>query len=81
MEALDDLELLRDYAEKGNETAFAKLVTRHLGFVYSSALRQVNNPDVAAEITQAVFTLLAQKSGQISKDTLLTGWLFKTTRC
>ena len=80
MQDLDDLALLREYAANNSETAFEELVSRRVGFVYSSALRQVRDPHLAEEITQAVFIILAQKAGRISDKTILTGWLFKTTR-
>jgi RNA polymerase sigma factor (sigma-70 family) len=77
---MDDMTLLREYAQQNSEAAFAELVSRHVGFVYSAALRQVRDPQRAEEITQTVFIILAQKAGQISGKTILTGWLFKTTR-
>jgi hypothetical protein len=63
MQAMDDMALLREYAASNSETAFAELVSRRVGFVYSSALRQVRDPLMAGEITQAVFIILAQKPG------------------
>ncbi len=80
MQDLDDLTLLREYAARDSEAAFAELVSRRVGFVYSAALRQVRDPHLAEEITQAVFIILAQKAGRISDKTILAGWLFKTTR-
>src|SRR5258705_9645968 len=80
MQDLDDLALLREYAARNSESAFAEVVSRRVGFVYGSALRQVRDPHLDEEITQAVFIILAQKAGQISDKTILTGWLFKTTR-
>ena len=80
MESLDDLTLLREYAAHNSEAAFAEVVSRRVGFVYGSALRQVRDPHLAEEITQAVFIVLAQKAGRISDRTILAGWLFKTTR-
>ena len=63
MNAMTDAELVQAYAERDSEPAFAELVNRHLGFVYASALRQVQRPDVAADVAQAVFLLLAQSAG------------------
>ncbi len=77
---MDDLALLREYAARNSEAAFETLVSRRVGFVYAAALRQVRDPHLADEITQAVFIILAQKAGRISDKTILAGWLFKTTR-
>lgn len=77
---MDEITLLREYATQNSETAFETLVSRHVGFVYSAALRQVRDPHLAEEITQVVFIILAQKAGKISEKAVLAGWLFKTTR-
>src|ERR1035437_5582562 len=80
MQAMDDLALLREYAARNSEAAFETLVSRRVGFVYAAALRQMCDPHLAEEITQAVFIILAQKAGRISDKTILAGWLFRTTR-
>ena len=77
---MDDIVLLREYATKNSERAFETLVSRHVDLVYSSALRQMRDAHAADEITQAVFIILAQKAGAIHPKTILSGWLFKTTR-
>jgi len=80
METMDDGELLREYATAGSETAFAALVQRHIHLVYSSALRQVRNVQMAEDVTQAVFIILARKAGRIKPGTVLAGWFFNTAR-
>jgi RNA polymerase sigma factor (sigma-70 family) len=75
-----DLELLRSYAVDGAEDAFRAILDRHIGLVYSAALRQVRDPHVAQEVTQAVFVVLARKAGSLRDGTVLAGWLFRTTR-
>ena len=76
----DDLALLRDYARRNSEEAFTALVERHVNLVYSVALRSVGHSHVAQEITQAVFIILAKKARSLSKRTVLSGWLYQTTR-
>jgi uncharacterized protein (TIGR03435 family) len=80
MTELEDHELLADFARNGSETAFAALVSRHLGLVYSTALRFSNNPHHAQEIAQAVFIILARKAGGLSPQVVLSGWLYQTAR-
>src|SRR5260370_7994921 len=76
----DDMALLVKYAHGNCEEAFAALVSRHIHLVYSIALRQVLNPQLAEEVTQAVFVILARKSASLSPKTILSGWLCRTAR-
>ncbi|MBN1257775.1 MAG: sigma-70 family RNA polymerase sigma factor [Planctomycetes bacterium] len=82
---MDDQQLLQDYAKNHSEAAFAKLVERHIDLVHTAALRQVHDHDLAEDVTQAVFLLLAQRAKNLNrsnslKGTSLPGWLFITTR-
>ena len=76
----DDMELVQEYARNSSEAAFATLVARYVNLVYSTAFRQVGDPHLAEEITQAVFIILAQKAGSLSLKTILSGWLYRTAR-
>ena len=80
MPAANDMELVRDYARRNSESAFAELVRRHINLVYSVAVRFTGNPGDAADVTQAVFILLARKAANLSNRTGLTGWFYETTR-
>jgi RNA polymerase sigma factor (sigma-70 family) len=80
MSTMSDWELLHRYAKTRSEAAFAELVRRHLGWVYSVALRQVGQPELAQEVAQSVFVLLARKAGSLRSGTKVGGWLFRTTR-
>ena len=84
MHGKSDAQLLRDYAEHGDETAFREIVARHADLVYSAALRQTESADLAADIAQGVFVDLARKakrlSDRLSADASLAGWLYRGTR-
>lgn len=76
----DDVQLLREFAERNSEAAFRTLVERHAGMVHGTAVRLVRDAAVAEEIAQAVFILLARKAPNLSSVTVIAGWLHQTTR-
>jgi CubicO group peptidase (beta-lactamase class C family)/DNA-directed RNA polymerase specialized sigma24 family protein len=80
MSDVNDLDLVREYADRNSESAFAALVHRHVNLVYSVALRFTCNSEDAQDVTQAVFIILAQKANRLRQGTILTGWLYETTR-
>ncbi len=84
MQTKSDARLLREYAERGIENAFAEIVKRHTNLVYSAAVRQTDSPDMAAEITQSVFIGLAQGARtllpRLAEDASLAGWLCRSAR-
>jgi len=75
-----DAQLLRQYADEGSEAAFAELYRRHAPWVAAVARRQVGDHELARDVTQAVFLLLAQRAGKLKPDTVLPAWLFQTVR-
>ena len=63
LQRLNHIELLRCFRETRSDEAFTELVRRHVGMVYTVALRRVRNADWADEVAHAVFIALAQKAG------------------
>jgi RNA polymerase sigma factor (sigma-70 family) len=78
---LDDATLLRRYADTRAEDAFAEVVRRHIGAVYSAALRRVGgDAHLAEDVVQRVFIALACKATVLSRHPFLTSWLYVSTR-
>src|SRR5262245_2882749 len=77
-EVKTDRELLREYAERGSESAFQALVERHLDLVYATSLRGVNDTGAAQEVAQNVFVTLARKAPWLQGELSVAGWLHKT---
>jgi RNA polymerase sigma factor (sigma-70 family) len=75
-----DWNLLRQYAERHSQEAFAALVSRHVNLVYSVALRLVRSPQLAEDVSQSVFTDLARQAPRLAADTILTAWLYQVAR-
>jgi RNA polymerase sigma factor (sigma-70 family) len=75
-----DSHLLRTYAERKLEPAFAELVRRHVDLVYSAAIRMVRDPHLAEDVTQSVFIALARQAPDLLDRPTLAGWLHRTTQ-
>ncbi len=80
MNELSDQQLLREYASRRSESAFAEIVRRHIDLVYSAALRLVGGAQAAEDVTQMVFMALARQASQLTRHPALSGWLHCTTR-
>lgn len=77
---MNDIDLVREYAARNADSAFSELVRRHINLVYSVALRFTRDSGDAEDVTQAVFVILARKAARLLPKTVLTGWLYETTR-
>src|SRR5207248_2919271 len=73
---MDDGQILQQFAESRSQEAFAHLVSRHVHTVYSACLRQLRDPVMADQATQAVFVLLARQAGRLKGEASLVPWLF-----
>lgn len=77
----EDVQMLRRFADSGDEAAFRELVGRHLDLVYSAALRQLNgDTHLAEDVAQSVFADLARKARTLRPDIVLSGWLYEAAR-
>jgi len=75
-----DQQLLSDFAGHRSEAAFSELVRRHIDFVYSAALRMVQDTHLAKDVAQGVFVALAQNAAQLTDRPSLSGWLHRTAQ-
>ena len=74
-----DRECLESWARHRDANSLQPLVERYLVFVHSSALRRTGDAAQAAEVTRAVFLVLARRARRLRKKTVLAGWLFHVT--
>ncbi len=75
---MSDREQLAAYIQRGDEDAFASLMSRHIGLVYGAAYRLLGDPGRAEEVTQAAFLSLAQKPPKLTQRSSLSTWLYST---
>ncbi|MES2709897.1 MAG: sigma-70 family RNA polymerase sigma factor [Verrucomicrobiota bacterium] len=76
MDSDGDRELLRRFADRGEEEAFGRLVDRHAAMVRGVALRCTGDAAQADEVAQSVFFLLARRAARVPADHL-GGWLHR----
>ena len=77
---MDDRLLLQRFVKDNSQEAFAALTARYLSLVYSVCRRELDDADLADDVTQAVFLILARKAPSLRREVVLSGWLFQTAR-
>src|SRR2546423_1479225 len=78
--AVTDGELLRRYAEGGDQEAFAAVVRRHSGIVLGVCRRALASTQDAEDAAQATFLILARKARSGRWQPSVVNWLFTTAR-
>lgn len=71
---------LAEFASSGNESAFRLVVEEFGGLVFSSALRRTDDHELAEEVAQNVFTVMARKAREVARYQSIAGWVFTATR-
>jgi RNA polymerase sigma factor (sigma-70 family) len=69
---------LIELAAKGDSEAVREVVDRHQGMVYGTCLRILGNETDAEDAAQATFILFLKKCRKLKRDTVLSGWLYRT---
>ncbi len=80
MRTENDVELLKAYAEKNDQGAFAEIVSRHGAMVYRVSFRTLVNRHDAEDASQAVFMALIKKSEKLLSEGSLACWLYSVAR-
>jgi Sigma-70 region 2 len=75
-----DRELLRRFAERNDQSAFATLVQRHAGLVLGVCRRALAQPADAEDACQATFLILSRKAKTGSWQPSVANWLYVTAR-
>jgi RNA polymerase sigma factor (sigma-70 family) len=71
-----DRDLLNSFAEKGDQGAFAALVSRHGPRVFSVCTRVLKDRHAAEDAFQSTFLVLAQKAGTLGRPDAVGSWLY-----
>ena len=80
-DSMGDDTLIEHYLRRdaGSEKAFHDLVSKYAGMVFGVAMRKTGQPELAEEIAQTVFTILARKANRIEAQSSIAGWLHRAT--
>lgn len=81
--ALHDYKLVRRAIDRGDQKAFAELMSRYKDSIYFMLLKMVNNRDDAEDLTIEAFGKAFKNIRQYTPDYAFSTWLFKiaTNNC
>jgi len=71
-----DRQLLRQFADRQDPSAFATLIQRHGPVVLGVCRRVLNHEQEAEDAFQATFLVLVRKAGSLERPELLGNWLY-----
>ncbi|HKA05635.1 MAG TPA: sigma-70 family RNA polymerase sigma factor [Gemmataceae bacterium] len=75
-----DAELLADFLDRRDESAFEALVCRHGPLVLSACRNVLRDESAAEDAFQATFVALYRKASTIRDWPSVAGWLFRVAR-
>jgi RNA polymerase sigma factor (sigma-70 family) len=75
-----DPELLADFRDRGDSSAFAAIVRRHGELVFRVCRRVLHQPQDTEDAFQATFLILARKAASIGRGESLAAWLHGVAR-
>ena len=78
LKKLEDYELVKQ-AVKGNQNAFAELLSRYKNLVYSVVLRMVNDPEEANDLAQEVFIKIYKNLDKYQPEYKFSTWIIRIT--
>jgi RNA polymerase sigma-70 factor (ECF subfamily) len=79
IDLIDDKEILKQFSDGNRELAATGFVRKYQSFVFSIALRYVQNYDDADDIAQEVFIKVIQSIDTYRGDSSLKTWLYRIT--
>lgn len=72
---------LRDFSRDQNAEASFKQMVAHLNpLIFQTAYRKSGNHELAKDVAQSVFLIIAKKAPTLTKHPTILGWVHETTR-
>lgn len=75
----NDLDIIEDYCSNSSDKAATAFVRKHQSFVFSCALRYLNNYDEAEDASQEVFIKALKNLHKFRRTSNIKTWLYKIT--